>query len=71
MPTTIRRRLYAKNKNAVSRSDPLQGSDKEGKAQEFEFGQQYLKNFQFETSTGHIRQPHSILDYCQPRTFSS
>ena len=29
MPTTIRRRLYAKTKtkNAVSRSDPLQGSD--------------------------------------------
>ena len=30
MPRTIRRRLYAKTKtqNAVSRSDPLQGSDK-------------------------------------------
>ena len=29
MPTTIRRRLYAnKTLNAVSRSDPLQGSDK-------------------------------------------
>ena len=30
MPTTIRRRLYAKTKtkNAISRSDPLQGSDK-------------------------------------------
>ena len=30
MPTTIRRRLYAKTKNAVSRSDPLQGSDNHG-----------------------------------------
>ena len=29
MPRTIRRRLYAnKTQNAVSRSDPLQGSDK-------------------------------------------
>ena len=44
--------------------------EKGRRAQEFEFRQKYLKNFQFKTSTGHIRQPNSILDYCQPGTFS-